>query len=53
LKDHRGELAPDVYVVPTAIDKEIARLKLASMGVEIDRLTPEQQSYLSSWQSGT
>jgi adenosylhomocysteinase len=53
LKDNKGKLAADVYVVPTAIDKEIARLKLASMGVEIDSLTPQQQSYLSSWQSGT
>ena len=53
LKDNKGKLTADVYVVPTAIDKEIARLKLASMGVEIDSLTPQQQSYLSSWQSGT
>jgi adenosylhomocysteinase len=53
LNDNKGKLTTDVYVVPTAIDKEIARLKLASMSVEIDTLTPEQQSYLSSWQSGT
>jgi adenosylhomocysteinase len=53
LQDHRAELQPGVYVVPPEIDKEIARLKLASMGVEIDVLTPEQEAYLNSWQSGT
>jgi adenosylhomocysteinase len=42
-----------VYVVPRDIDLEIARLKLASMGVDIDRLTPEQSDYLSSWRHGT
>ena len=42
-----------VYPVPTVIDKEIARLKLESMGVEIDTLTPEQEKYLSSWEMGT
>ena len=42
-----------VYRVPEAIDKEIARLKLASMGIEIDSLTAEQEKYLSSWEMGT
>ncbi len=42
-----------VYPVPTVIDKEIARLKLQSMGIEIDTLTPEQEKYLSSWEMGT
>ena len=42
-----------VYVVPREIDLEIARLKLASMGVEIDDLTPAQESYLASWRHGT
>lgn len=42
-----------VHVLPYSLDSEIARLKLASMGVEIDTLTPEQVKYLSSWQSGT
>jgi adenosylhomocysteinase len=42
-----------VYVVPREIDLEIARLKLASMGVEIDDLTSEQESYLASWRHGT
>jgi adenosylhomocysteinase len=38
-----------VYDVPSEIDEEIARLKLESLGVEIDELTPDQQEYLSSW----
>jgi adenosylhomocysteinase len=42
-----------VYPVPESIDKEIARLKLQSMGIEIDTLTPEQERYLSSWEMGT
>jgi adenosylhomocysteinase len=42
-----------VYDVPAAIDEEIARLKLASMGVEIDELTPAQEEYLHSWEQGT
>jgi adenosylhomocysteinase len=53
LKQNKGELEVGVYVVPPEIDKEIARLKLASMGIEIDVLTPEQEKYLASWQSGT
>jgi adenosylhomocysteinase len=43
----------DVYDVPEEIDKEVARLKLASMGIEIDTLTDEQKKYLSSWEEGT
>jgi adenosylhomocysteinase len=50
---HHGALQPRVYPVPVDIDKEIARLKLQSMGIEIDRLTPEQSKYLSSWEQGT
>ena len=42
-----------VYPVPQDIDEEIARLKLAAMGIEIDTLTPEQEKYLSSWEMGT
>ena len=42
-----------VYPVPQEIDKEIARLKLKSMGIEIDTLTEEQEKYLSSWEMGT
>ena len=42
-----------MYPVPPEIDKEIARLKLATMGVEIDVLTEEQAKYLASWDEGT
>jgi adenosylhomocysteinase len=50
---HADELEPRVYVVPEEIDREIARLKLESLGVEIDSLTEEQASYLASWDEGT
>jgi adenosylhomocysteinase len=50
---HGEKLEPRVYRVPEHIDKEVARLKLASMGVEIDSLTEEQEEYLSSWEMGT
>jgi adenosylhomocysteinase len=50
---HADELENTVYGVPQAIDKEIARLKLKAMGIEIDVLTPEQERYLASWQEGT
>jgi adenosylhomocysteinase len=50
---HAGELDRKVYPVPAEIDKEIARLKLATMGVEIDTLTEEQARYLASWDEGT
>lgn len=53
LLEHRSDMPVDVYVVPEAIDREIARLKLASMSVRIDVLTSEQEEYLQSWQSGT
>ena len=46
-------LQPKVYPVPAHIDQEVARLKLASMGVSIDKLTPEQEQYLASWSEGT
>ena len=42
-----------VYPVPEEIDKEIARLKLATMGIDIDQLTEEQAKYLASWDEGT
>jgi adenosylhomocysteinase len=50
---HASELKPDVYVVPEAIDRQIAKLKLDSMGVQMDKLTPEQELYLASWSEGT
>jgi adenosylhomocysteinase len=48
-----ADMEPGVYEVPVEIDEEIAALKLASMGIEIDVLTQEQERYLSSWQEGT
>jgi len=50
---HAGELERKVYVVPVEIDEEIARLKLATMGVAIDTLSEEQARYLASWDEGT
>jgi adenosylhomocysteinase len=44
-----GELAPGVHAVPEAIDREVAALKLSSLGVEIDTLRPEQERYLRGW----
>jgi adenosylhomocysteinase len=48
-----SSLEPRVYDVPSEIDREISRLKLETLGVEIDVLTPEQREYLSSWTVGT
>ena len=50
---NRQALEPGVYPVPSEIDAEVARLKLQSMGVEIDALTKEQEEYLRSWEQGT
>ncbi len=50
---HHQELEPKVYVVPEAIDSEVARLKLIALGIHIDEMTPEQKAYVSSWQHGT
>ena len=50
---HASELKANVYPVPEHLDQQIAKLKLESMGVTIDKLTPEQEHYLSSWQEGT
>ena len=50
---HHAELEKRVYEMPRDIDDEVARLKLASMGVEIDTLTDEQRLYLDSWDEGT
>ncbi|MFZ0171613.1 MAG: adenosylhomocysteinase, partial [Acidimicrobiales bacterium] len=46
---HREELAPDVYDVPVEIDREVARLKLKTMGLSIDELSESQRRYLASW----
>ena len=50
---HAKEMQPRVYTLPAELDKEIARLKLHAMGIRIDTLTPEQNKYLNSWESGT
>ena len=53
LSKNSAKLQPKVYVVPEEIDQKVASLKLASMGVSIDILTPEQEKYLTSWEQGT
>jgi len=53
LVEHHAELQNRVYGVPKEIDDEIARLKLATMNVDCDTLTPEQAAYLASWDQGT
>jgi adenosylhomocysteinase len=53
LAKHAKNLKPQVYSVPKEIDREIARLKLKSMGIAIDTLTEEQKKYLASWEMGT
>lgn len=52
VKNHH-KLDKKVYPVPEEIDREVARLKLKAMGIQIDFLTPEQEKYLSSWEEGT
>ena len=51
-KNH-STLEKKVYTVPVELDKRVAKLKLESMGIKIDRLTPEQEEYLASWSEGT
>ncbi len=53
LLQNRGSLTPAVYEVPDAIDREIGKLKLASMGITIDTLTEAQIAYLAGWEAGT
>ena len=53
IAQNHKKLEKKVYPVPADVDKEIAQLKLRSMGVDIDTLTPEQAKYLASWQEGT
>jgi len=52
VKNH-ASLEKKVYTVPVELDKRVAKLKLESMGIKIDRLTPEQEEYLASWSEGT
>jgi len=52
VKNHK-QMEKKVYPVPEDLDKRVAKLKLESMGIKIDRLTPEQEEYLASWSEGT
>jgi adenosylhomocysteinase len=51
--EKHGQLEKKVYAVPEEIDKNIAVLKLESMGIKIDTLTREQEDYLNAWELGT
>jgi adenosylhomocysteinase len=53
LVKHARQLTPKVFPVPIEIDQSVAQLKLAALGVSIDKLTPEQEDYLASWSEGT
>ena len=53
LRSHAAELKPEVYGIPEEIDREVARLKLTHMGIEIDPMTVAQKAYSESWESGT
>jgi len=53
LIQNQGKLEPGVYNVPTETDQEVGRLKLQSLGISIDTLTPDQQRYQDSWEEGT
>lgn len=53
LLENKGLLEPNVYRVPEAIDADVARRKLASMGVELEQLSGEQREYMTSWHFGT
>jgi adenosylhomocysteinase len=53
LNENKGKVGVSVLDVPKEVDREVARLKLAAMGIKIDVLTPEQEKYLDSWSEGT
>ncbi|MEP7040687.1 MAG: adenosylhomocysteinase [Chloroflexota bacterium] len=53
LRSHAADLKPEVYGIPEEIDREVARLKLSHMGIEIDPMTVAQKAYSESWESGT
>lgn len=53
LVKNKGQLAAGVHVLPSEVDQEIAGLKLKSLGISIDELTPEMVEYMNSWESGT
>ena len=50
---NQGKLENKMYTLPHEVDVEIAKIKLDSMGIKIDTLTPEQEAYLHSWSTGT
>jgi adenosylhomocysteinase len=50
---NEGKLGNRVYKLPEELDKKIAEVKLQTLGIKIDKLTPEQAAYISSWQHGT
>ena len=52
VKNH-AKLKAEVYNVPAEMDEEVATIKLRTMGVSIDKLTPAQKKYLEAWQEGT
>jgi adenosylhomocysteinase len=53
LVKNKGKLEPAIHSIPVELDQEIARIKLAAMGINIDSLTAEQTEYINSWTSGT
>lgn len=53
LSDRAGTLEPGIYTLPTEVDWEVAKLKLASMGAGLEELTDEQKAYLAGWREGT
>jgi len=53
LVKNQGKLEPGIHSIPVEVDQEIARLKLAAMGITIDSLTPDQEEYINSWTVGT
>ncbi|MPN58218.1 Adenosylhomocysteinase [bioreactor metagenome] len=53
LVKNADKLEKRVYSVPSEIDQNIAKLKLAAMGISVDELTPQQVKYLASWEEGT
>jgi adenosylhomocysteinase len=53
LVKNKGKLDAKVHVLPSEVDQEIARLKLSSLGISIDELTPEMLEYMTSWETGT
>ncbi|MBE9042534.1 adenosylhomocysteinase, partial [Oscillatoriales cyanobacterium LEGE 11467] len=53
LVKNKGKLEPGLHSIPEEIDREIARLKLEAMNIDLDTLTDEQVKYMNSWTSGT